>query len=404
MIVKPFSPTAIVPVDAGKELRLPEADGEIFQFTNSDFIRNKPVKKLYETDDAHVWLTTETELIEFDARAIRRYTTAQGLQPGMRRMVEDDAGNLWIGGQTSLMRLDRKGLITYGVGDNLNSARLHAINEDQDGRLYFANGDFYLSRFDGKGFQTVRPQLNADARTLWASRNAYLSRAGEWWMLTHDALYRFAHVDDFAKLNGATPRAIYDARHGLKPGGMFQIYEDARGDIWVSVRGNASDAGHGLARLRRGDEKFYTFNETDGFPEGKSASVFAEDAEGNLWIGFYEGGIARFRNNRFELFTDADGAPADLITDLHVDRAGRLWLSSSTSGLSRVDSPPNEHPRFVSFTAEQGLASNNIRTITEDAFGNIYVGTARGVDRISHDAMMVKHYSVNDGLAADLCR
>jgi len=42
-----------------------------------------------------------------------------------------------------------------------------------------------------------------------------------------------------------------------------------------------------------------------------------------------------------------------------------------------------------------------VRSITEDLFGNIYVGTARGIDRLSPDTTRINHYSISDGLAGD---
>jgi len=67
-----------------------------------------------------------------------------------------------------------------------------------------------------------------------------------------------------------------------------------------------------------------------------------------------------------------------------------------------MDDPAAARPRFVSLTSANGLASNNVRSITEDLFGNLYVGTARGVDRLAPNTVRIKHYSINDGLAGDL--
>ena len=76
-------------------------------------------------------------------------------------------------------------------------------------------------------------------------------------------------------------------------------------------------------------------------------------------------------------------------------------MTSTNGGVSRIDDPAAAKPVFVSLTTEQGLSSNNARTITEDRLGNIYVGTVRGVDQISPDTTRIKHYSVSDGLAGD---
>src|SRR5207302_2901807 len=108
------------------------------------------------TSDGHIWITADDGLFEFDGRVFHVYNSAQGLPAGMSRLAEDTAGNLWIGGR-NLIRLDRKGLASFGPADGLNSSSLFAINEALDGTLYFTNGDFYLSRFDGRRFLTTRP-------------------------------------------------------------------------------------------------------------------------------------------------------------------------------------------------------------------------------------------------------
>src|SRR5262249_8272836 len=155
------------------------------------------------------------------------------------------------------------------------------------------NGNFYLSRFNGKGFETVRPEIAPTARALWSSRSAFLSSASEWWILTTEKLYRFAAT------NLHTPLAVYDSRNGLAANEAVQVFEASHGGIWLSQQ-PSRDEDFGLYRLKRGQREFYRFSAAEHFPTGKSVSSFAEDRSGNLWFGFYEGGLARFANNRFE--------------------------------------------------------------------------------------------------------
>ncbi len=313
-------------------------------------------------------------------------------------MGEDAAGNLWIGGQAGLGRLDRHGLISYEIEDGAVSARFFSVNESSDGTLYFANGNSHISRFDGSKFENVLPALDPDPKHFWTSRNVFRSSDGDWWFLTEGKLYRFSDVSDFAQLEGKPASKIYTSRDGLKSDGMYQIFEDSGGDIWVATRGS-SDATHGLGRLKKGEERFYAFTESEGLPSKKAASAFAEDRYGNLWIGFYEGGLVRFDGERFEEFSE--GLPEGLISDLHISGNGHLWIGTNRGGLFRLDDPGAKKPSFMSLTTADGLTSNNIRTLTEDRFGRIYIGTARGVDRLTPDSEHFKHYSVNDGLAAD---
>jgi signal transduction histidine kinase/ligand-binding sensor domain-containing protein len=392
--VKPLKFASILTAKTETEIRLPEQEGELLRFTGKDFLVRDPAHRLCQTSNKHIWLTSDSELIEFDGRVFHRFTPVQGLPLKMSTIAEDSGGNLWIGGQTVLVRLDRKGLTSYGEADGFHSPAIHAINEGKDGKLYFADGDFYLSQFDGNHFQTARLNLAPNPRSLWTSRYAFLDSRNEWWILTDEKLYRFAAS------NLAKPLAAYTTSDGLKANSMFQIFEDARGDIWVSVQ-SARPANNGLALFERSKNRFHTFTEAEGFPPNKAVSSFAEDRNGNLWLGFYEGGIARYADHRFAQFDAAPGMPKGLITDLKIDRNGRLWLASSGGGIGRIDDPGAEKLNVASLTVDDGLSSNNIRTITEDNFGNIYAGTARGVDRISPETNNIKHYSVNDGLAGD---
>ena len=398
---KSAAPTARFALKLGETAPLPEKPGEIVQFSGADFIDKSPVIRLFETSDGTVWLTGGSNLLEFRDNVFRVHTRAEGLPNELQRMGEDAAGNLWIGGFAGLTRLDRRGLVTYGTADGAAAENFAAINEDADGALYFAASDFSLSRFDGSRLQTVRPSLAPDAATIWTSRYAFRASNGDWWLLTEDRLYRFAGVADFASLDRRAPSKIYTSADGLKSDGVFQIFESSNGDLWVSTRGESGSV-PGLSVLKKGAEKFYAFSETDGYPPNKSPSSFAEDRRGNIWFGFYQGGLARYDGKNFEVFDEADGIPSrGLISDLHVDARGRLWLSSSIQGLLRIDDPGAKSPALVYITTGEGLASNNVRTLTEDRFGRIYAGTASGVDRLSPDTGRVKHYSVNDGLAAD---
>ncbi len=377
---------------------LPERAGEIFKYTGL----GSPAygKYLYQTTDGHIWISAGDGVIEYDGRALHAYTPAQGLLKGGGQMVEDATGNLWLGWPNGLMRLDRRGLTTYDLADGLKNLAILTINESQDGKLNVATNDFYLSRFVDKGFETLRPPLPPAAKALWTANPIYQDHMGEWWLLTNEKLYRFAAAPTFAALAGQRPLATYTSRDGLKGDQLFHIFEDSQGALWVSVRG-ANSAQIGLSRWTRATDKFYTFSAAENFPPAKSTSAFAEDRAGNLWVGFYEGGLARYAANRFTEFTTVDGVPDGLITALHLDRQGRLWVASALSGLSRLDDPSAAHPRFVTVTTDNGLASNNVRSLTEDAYGNIYAGTARGIDKLAPDATRIQHYSVKDGLAGD---
>jgi PAS domain S-box-containing protein len=392
---------ALAQVHAEKQISLPEKPGEFFKYTAVEGLENNPTEFLYKSLDGHIWISTREGIIEFDGQAFHFYSAAQGFAGGNGKMVEDLDGNLWLGGDKNLLRLDRSGLTTYDSADGFETPGILAIGESRDGKLYAASSGFVVNQFDGKKFQAARPQLPPDARGIWNSNTVLLDSQNEWWFLTSEHLYRFAPANDFAALAGAKPLAIYDTANSLADNSMYRSFEDKQGDVWISTRAapDAVDARFSLAKFDRRTQTFQTFSKAENFPARKSASAFAEDSAGNLWIGFYEGGLVKYSGGRFTEVTE--GVPAGLITALYIDQKGRLWLATSLSGISRIDDPGAESLQFISYKIENGLSGNNVRSITEDNFGRIYAGTARGIDRISPETGQIKHYSTADGLAGD---
>jgi signal transduction histidine kinase/ligand-binding sensor domain-containing protein len=380
-------------------INLPEKPGEILKYSDAEGVVSGPVRFLSETADGHIWISTNKGVTDFDGRGFHVYTKAQGFVEGPAHLIEDTSENLWMGGPNGLIRWDRGGLTSYLAADGLSNPYILVTNQTRDGHLYVMSSDLSVSLFDGARFQTIRPRLPSDSQVLWSANPVFQDSAGEWWFLTNGKLYRYAATKDFHELAWRQPRATYDSHDGLSGDQMFHIFEDSRGDLWISTHGLQEK--FGLSRWNRASGEFHTLTEAEGFPANRAPSSFAEDRHGNIFFGFYEGGLVRYAEGRFTQFTSADGLPGGLITALYLDRQGRLWIGSAQSGLSRVDEPVASHPRFVTFTAENGMASNNVRSITEDLNGNVYAGTARGIDRLSPDATRIKHYSVSDGLAGD---
>jgi signal transduction histidine kinase/ligand-binding sensor domain-containing protein len=399
--VKPLKPTSIFEIKPEENVPMPTKSGEIFQYKNPFIISSFISRRFFQTSDGDIWITAQNTLLQIENGVLHVHTDAKGLPHIMGAMEEDSAGNLWIGGRNGLARFNRGGMITYGVLDGAASLSFLAITEGKDGSLYFGNEIKNINRFDGKNLQTVSLDVPSDWIHTWMSRFLMIDSSGDFWFLSNKNLARFSAVDNFAELNGKQPTKIYSTDDGLKAGRLFQIFEDSKGNIWVSTRGEKVEL-NGLSRLGKGEETFQTFSEAEGFPPKVTASAFAEDKNGNIWIGFYEGGLVRYNGERFETVSDKKEFPAvGLISDLHLDKKGYLWFSTSNSGLFRIENPGAENLTYISFTTENGLTSNNIRTITEDHLGRIYAGTANGVDRLTPETGRIKHFGISDGLAAD---
>lgn len=299
--------------------------------------------------------------------------------------VEDDEGNFWSGNSKTV----RSGFVRYGAEDGLVDGRIHSIFEGPDGQLCVISGihNRYISRFDGKHFIGVAPKVTGHGASWdwggWGWGQIHLQdHNGEWWLATGYGVLRYPGVKKLEDLAHTSPKAFYRTNKDV-----FRLYEDSHGDVWMA-------AWDGTRRWDRRTGRLLADCSGCGM-----ATAFREDPAGNLWIGFWEGGLARRNHGHMDwILAGGEAAPAGAVFSLFLDHGGRLWVGTTRGGLLRIDHPEAEHPEFKTYSTKDGLSSNNVRAITEDHFGRIYFWTSRGVDRLDPDTGKVRRYTEAEGL------
>ncbi|MBS1797167.1 MAG: hypothetical protein JSS81_25290 [Acidobacteria bacterium] len=378
--------------------RLPENAGEVVKYTAADGFRGQEIPAFHESADGRIWLASELGLLLFDGTNFRLFNTENGLGENLTDITEDSEGNLWVSSLSGVYKIVTDGLTTYTRADGLGRTDIAAIYQNRAGELFTAEGDWFVSRFDGQRFDSAQPALGPDrGLPLWTSNVSFLDSKGAWWFLTEKKLFRFDDVRQIADLARKKPSMVVESGPDFNNGAFYRLFEDSHENIWTSMR-SANFEKFGLDLWRREENRFYAFGEKENFPPRHSPSAFCEDRQGNLWIGFYHGGLVVYRHGKFHYFGPEDGVPDGFITALFLDRYGRIWVATSDSGVHVIEDPEAEKPIFKKI---EGISSNNVRAIADDHFGRLYFGTVRGLDRLSPDSNRVFHLSTIDGLADD---
>lgn len=402
-VMKPDTPgeadaPIVRPLTANISGRLPDQSGEIVQYTATDGLQGTVVPSLHQSADGRIWLASDQGLMVFDGKRFRKFDAANGMGEYLSSIVEDPHGNLWIGSLSGVYQIVINGLTTFTKDDGLGRTDIVAVYGGKSGEMHVVGGDWYVSRFDGNRFVSAKPNFGEDGGVpIWTSNLAYPDSFGSWWFLTEKKLFRYDGVSRIEQIAARRPNVTFATGEKFNNGAFYRVFEDSKGDLWTSMRSGDRDR-VGLNLWNRTENRFRSFGEKEGFPPNASPSAFCEDESGNLWIGYYNGGLSRYRDGRFRNFTPEEGLPAGFVTSIFMDHAGRMWMATNENGLIRIDEPVSEHPVF---TPIEGISSKNARTITEDAFGRIYVGTVRGVDRYTPNTNEMLHYSTADGLADD---
>jgi ligand-binding sensor domain-containing protein len=365
------------------------------------------ISSMLSHPDGGLWLGTSSGLIHWIpspdglSGTKRLFNETNGLSHvDIAALATDCEGNLWMGTDGGgAMRLSPHDFVTFTSADGLSIARhgQPTLFRDRSGEVDVALHHVVNVQRGGSFIEYIPAvPIPPNGYPGWGWHQSILRDvAGEWWFATGTGLVRFPDVP-VETLARTRPKAVYTDRDGLRTSDIFRIFEDSDAGIWIACIGPL-----GVNGLSRWDRHTSTLRHFPSAHPNSVASAFAEGHDRTIWIGYYDGALGRYRNGSFTYYTGQDGLADGGIQALHVDRAGRLWIASRR-GLTRVDAPAEEQPRFRRFGTVDGLSSNVMLCIAEDSAGRIYLATGRGIDRIDAGGEItgatVRHYTEANGL------
>ncbi|MDR1137755.1 MAG: hypothetical protein LBK91_05470, partial [Synergistaceae bacterium] len=118
-----------------------------------------------------------------------------------------------------------------------------------------------------------------------------------------------------------------------------------------------------------------------------AANKILQTKDGYIWVASYNG-LIRFDGQFSKIFERAGGSfPTNNIYTIFEDSRGFLWVGTNDYGLAVY-----KDGEFSFLGVNDGLPSLSVRSITEDASGNIYVSTVSGLIRLAgeHTVEQVK--------------
>ena len=383
-------------------------------YRSEDGLGSNWIRDMVETNDGQLWLATIPGLCRFQGKndrtpVCKTYTAKNNLCDNIRALAEDQDGNLWVGSPCGTKKIARYGFTTYQVPEGEDyEYHIKSVFEDSEGHLLASTfrADNRVGRLEGDKFSLVKPRFPAwvDYHGWGWEQTVWHDSRGAWWFPTGYGLFRSPDHTKFEDLATAPlekvkleidPNLVKLTKDDME---IFRVFEDSRSDIWVITTGIANQ----LLRWERSTQTWHNYSLQAGFSSARVGSAFVEDHSRNVWIGatsdHKDSALIRFRNGEFRVLTEAEGAPSGWIQDLFVDSRGRLWVASADDGVWRLDDPNADFFEFIKYTPANGLTSMAAACINEDEFGRIYIGTWRGIDRLTPDTGQVENFTTADGL------
>jgi signal transduction histidine kinase/ligand-binding sensor domain-containing protein len=399
-------------------------EGEFQSFGAAQGLTESEVRAACEDKDGRLWVGTGhglfyKSLLGRDAlphpeqkdRFTLFETTNLLASARITTLVPAPDGSLWIGTEKGLFRL-RNG-ITESVSFPRFGALPEVIEWNVQGLAMDSYGVLWANLSAQRNVQIIaHPDSTEVQERPFRDSWFQMGRAGTFWL----AEYTGPSADTLLRLEGPT-NVVVVARFPQQS--LASLCEDLSGNIWVGLES------YGVFRVRRKQVRAITIradlpsNDPTTLSEDRSGRVWVgtfrnglfaaepgaltfesvrslgrpavttlgQGADNVLWVGTY--GSERFRWNGTGFVEGEKGLPG--CRTMYQDRQGGLWVGTLINGVEH-----HRDEQLTRYTSREGLASDRVQCLAQDPGGDMWIGTLRGLNRIS--AGEVIHFSGEDVL------
>ncbi|MCB9306699.1 MAG: histidine kinase [Lewinellaceae bacterium] len=269
---------------------------------------------------------------------IFRLREAKGLwNVHMTIAFQDSHGWMWFGAKDGIYRYDGLSYQAVLLPDSLDAGSVSALYE-WDGRIWagFHSGAICYIPVNNAFPTDMDPGskvVTAARLSLWQPAEGLPAKpitafasdtSGGFWIATYGEglyclkegrLYQFNSGDD-----------------GLSGDDIYALTRDANNQIWAGTDGGISIC----SMPEKGQKKVRYLGVKDGLPD-QIITALAADKSGDVWIGTYEKGIARFNTalQKFDYRSEKWGYGS--VTGLVPFGKKELWAVTSEKGLARMN-------------------------------------------------------------------
>ena len=303
----------------------------------------------------------------------------------IREICEDDFGNIWIGTEDAgLNKLNRKtGIITQyiptGKNNSIAYSNIHGLlavgNE-----LWIGTFEHGLDVMDIRTGNIIR-HYNSGLGKRQLKSNFIVSllrtKSGDIYLGCSSSLFKYKSQTDGFEVVKEVERNIF----------VSSMLEDYDHKIWVGTNNGAA-----YFNPNTGEKGSILYDPLDdrNLSYNRINSMF-EDSNQCLWFATEGRGVWKLSKDRKKTtsFTTSNGLPSNFILKIIEDANHKIWITTSR-GL--VNYNPDKG-NFITYTTDNGLLSNqfNYNSGYMDSSGKMYFGSVKGMITFNPSDLMKEH-------------
>lgn len=192
------------------------------------------------------------------------------------------------------------------------------------------------------------------------------------------------------------PRNIYASKminfenltieNGLSQATAETIIQDSKGYIWIGTN-------DGLNRYNGSEIKVLKSNDKNSIISNYITAL-VEDKNGNLWVGTDQGvskvNLDDYTIKNYRYYENNKNTPYSSILSFYLDKEGSIYMGSNC-GVYLYNEEDDDFKKILGLKDDLGY--KNVYSINEDKNNNLWIGTDRGLYKLSLKTKKVTNYT-----------
>ena len=317
-------------------------------------------------------------------------------------IFKDHKGNMWIGTSNGLNMIDgNTGLVTHLYSDpsdpgTLSSNVINSIFQDRKGTIWIGttNGLNRLDIVSGKFSSWFHNP--ADPGSLIHNTVMSIIEDLEGNLIVGTLGGLGIYNEQKGKFDNFT--SFSNSNYSLNNEFVNCLLSTSDGNIWIGTERG------GINKFNIHQNKFEFFeneiNNQNSLSHNKVNSIYEDDQY--IWIGTAGGGLNQYKKSTKQFFHyrynsgETSSLASDFVSSLFRDKYGNLWIGTWGGGLHLFNGNRTGEGKLIRYQNDLSdtntLVNNFVACITEDRFGNLWIGTLGGIDRYNPVKRKFEHF------------
>jgi ligand-binding sensor domain-containing protein/signal transduction histidine kinase len=380
---------------------------------------NKPVFKLFKDSKGTIWFSTHHDLYYIMNDEVHNAVEIHNsLKEAIYCFTEDEDHNLYFGTIEGIIELNGSNINSINKENGLDSKDIISLFHDTENNLWIGSLSG-VSKLTSSNFKFVRSEtfkghftnIIRDEKKLYVTsneglfevknyvliksesgkgiksetmRHIYKDKNGYYWFSTEDGVFR----------RNQNSIIQFTEKDGLPHNFIYQIAVDTNNVAWIATqRGLAYIKSDTIYDFDNHSEKKWIYSDDLAQQLIKTQSIrrVIVDDENSIWVGPWDGGLFRIKDNIVYRFTQKDGLLDLNIRGIQIDVYKNIWVSTRYGGAFKFDGKT-----FLNYSTKNGLKSNWVFSVETDYNQNLWFCTANGLTK--HDGYKSINFDASDGI------